>query len=132
MRNSAKIPARHVCEKGPIAYKDERDQKRDATKAAPNGPGRTGAGDRGTKEQTNRNTDFCTKMTKDQSIEAQTKPAWKDLPPEIRNAWIEQTQAFYPPGSTTLEDAAELAQSEYEQSESDSVHPPSEQPAEPN
>lgn len=70
------------------------------------------------------------KMTKEQSIEAQTKPAWKDLPPEIRNAWIEQTQAFYPAGSTTLEDAAELAQSEYEQSESDSVHPPSEQPSE--
>lgn len=70
-------------------------------------------------------------MSKEQSIEPQMKPAWKDLQPEIQNAWIAQTQAFYPSGSITVEEATELAQFEYEQSESGSVHPPFEQPAEP-
>jgi hypothetical protein len=56
----------------------------------------------------------------------QSKPAWKELDEPIRNAWIKQTQDFYPPGSTTLEDAAEVAQYEYEQSESGSLLPPTE------
>jgi hypothetical protein len=64
------------------------------------------------------------------TMNAQTKPAWKELAEQIRNAWIQQTHAFYPPGSTTLAEATELAQSEYEQSESESVHPPVDSPAE--
>lgn len=75
---------------------------------------------------------FCKQMTKEQSIEPQMKPAWKELPPEIQNAWIEQTHAFYPVGSTTVAEATELAQLEYEESESGSVYPPSEQVPEPD
>jgi hypothetical protein len=52
-----------------------------------------------------------------------SKPTWQELPEEIRNAWIQQTQAFYPVGSTTLAEATELAQYEYDQSESDSLLP---------
>ena len=63
-------------------------------------------------------------------METNTKPVWKDLAPEIQNIWIEQALAFYPPGSTTPAEAAELAQEEYQQSESDSLYPPAEAPAE--
>jgi hypothetical protein len=59
-------------------------------------------------------------------MEAQPKPAWQELPEEIQNAWIQQTQAFYPLGSTTLAEATELARYEYDQSESSSLHPPQE------
>lgn len=52
-----------------------------------------------------------------------SKPTWQELPEEIRNVWIQQTQAFYPVGSTTIEEAIELAKYEYDQSESDSLHP---------
>ncbi len=52
-----------------------------------------------------------------------SKPSWEDLPQEIRNAWIQQTQAFYPVGSTTPEEVNELARYEYDQSESESLHP---------
>jgi hypothetical protein len=64
-------------------------------------------------------------------MDAHTKPAWQELPQDIRNAWIQQTQAFYPMGSTTAEEAIELARYEYEQSESESLHPPVETAAEP-
>jgi hypothetical protein len=59
-------------------------------------------------------------------MESRTKPTWQELPEEIRNAWIQQTQAFYPPGSTTLAEATELAKYEYDQSESESLYPVSE------
>jgi hypothetical protein len=58
------------------------------------------------------------------------KPAWNELSEEIRNAWIQQAHAFYPPGSTTIAEATELAQYEYEQSESESLNPPVETAAE--
>jgi hypothetical protein len=57
-------------------------------------------------------------------MDAQSKPAWNELPEQIRNAWIVQTHAFYPLGSTTIAEATELAQYEYEQSESESLFPP--------
>ncbi len=57
-------------------------------------------------------------------MDAQSKPAWKELAEEIRNAWIQQTHAFYPLGSTTIAEATELAQYEYDQSESESLLPP--------
>jgi hypothetical protein len=63
-------------------------------------------------------------------MDAQSKPAWQELPEEIRNAWIQQAQAFYPPGSTTVPEATELARYEYDQSESESLHPPVESTAE--
>jgi len=63
-------------------------------------------------------------------MNAQPKPAWKELPEEIRNAWVQQTHSFYPPGSTTIAEATELAQYEYEQSESESLNPPAETAAE--
>jgi hypothetical protein len=63
-------------------------------------------------------------------MDLQPKPAWQALPEEIRNAWIQQTHAFYPPGSTTIVEATELAQYEYEQSESESLYPPAETAAE--
>ena len=63
-------------------------------------------------------------------MDAQSKPAWPELAEEIQSAWIQQTHAFYPPGSTTIEEATELARYEYEQSESESLHPPVETVAE--
>jgi hypothetical protein len=57
-------------------------------------------------------------------MNAPSKPAWNKLPEQIRNAWIQQTHAFYPVGSTTIAEATELAQYEYEQSESESLYPP--------
>jgi hypothetical protein len=57
-------------------------------------------------------------------MNAQSKPAWNKLSEQIRNAWIQQTHAFYPLGSTTIAEATELAQYEYEQSESESLCPP--------
>jgi len=63
-------------------------------------------------------------------MDAQSKPTWKELPEQIRNAWIEQAHAFYPLGSTTIAEAIELAQYEYEQSESESLFPPVETSAE--
>jgi hypothetical protein len=63
-------------------------------------------------------------------IDAQSKPAWNELSEQIRNAWIQQTHAFYPLGSTTIAEATELAQYEYEQSESESLYPPMETAAE--
>jgi hypothetical protein len=57
-------------------------------------------------------------------MDAQSKPAWEELPVQIRNAWIQQTHAFYPLGSTTVAEATELAQYEYDQSESESLFPP--------
>ena len=51
------------------------------------------------------------------NMNEESKPTWNELPLEVRNAWIEQTHAFYPPGSTTIAEATELAQSEYEQGE---------------
>ncbi len=56
-------------------------------------------------------------------MNAQPKPTWNELAEEIRNAWIQQTHAFYPLGSTTIAEATELAQYEYEQSESESLFP---------
>jgi hypothetical protein len=52
-----------------------------------------------------------------------SKPSWDELSEDIRNAWIQQTQAFYPVGSTTPEEVTELARYEYDQSESESLHP---------
>jgi len=52
-----------------------------------------------------------------------SKPSWDELPENIRNAWIQQTQAFYTVGSTTPEEVTELARYEYDQSESESLHP---------
>jgi hypothetical protein len=63
-------------------------------------------------------------------MNAQSKPSWKKLSEQIRNAWIQQTHAFYPLGSTTIAEATELAQYEYEQSESESLYPPVETAAE--
>jgi hypothetical protein len=63
-------------------------------------------------------------------MDTKSKPAWKDLPEQIRNAWILQTHTFYPQGSTTIVEATELAQYEYEQSESESLGPPVETTAE--
>ena len=63
-------------------------------------------------------------------MEAQSKPAWDELNEQIRNAWIQQTHAFYPAGSTTIAEAIELARYEYEQSESESLLPPAEPAAE--
>jgi len=60
----------------------------------------------------------------EKEMTAQPKPTWNELDEPTRNAWIKQTQAFYPPGSTTLAEATELAQYEYEQAESDSLFPP--------
>jgi len=56
-------------------------------------------------------------------MDARSKPTWQELPEEIRNEWIQQTQAFYPVGSTTIAEATELAQYEYDQSESESLRP---------
>jgi hypothetical protein len=63
-------------------------------------------------------------------MDAPSKPVWKELHAEIRNAWILQTHAFYPLGSTTIAEATELAQYEYEQSEPESLYPPVESAAE--
>ena len=63
-------------------------------------------------------------------MDTQSKPVWNELPEQIRNAWIEQTHAFYPLGSTTIAEATELAQYEYEQSEFESLYPPVETAAE--
>jgi hypothetical protein len=63
-------------------------------------------------------------------VNAQSKPVWKELDEEIRSAWISQTHAFYPLGSTTIAEATDLAQYEYEQSESESLYPPVETTAE--
>ncbi len=52
-----------------------------------------------------------------------SKPSWHDLPEEIRNAWLRQTQAFYPEGRITLDDMIDIARYEYEQSESESLLP---------
>jgi hypothetical protein len=57
-------------------------------------------------------------------MDAQSKPVWKELDEEIRNAWIQQAHDFYPLGSTTIAEATELARYEYEQSESESLCPP--------
>jgi hypothetical protein len=56
-------------------------------------------------------------------MDVKSKPTWQELPEEIRNAWIQQVHAFYPEGSTTIAEATELAQYEYDQSESESLHP---------
>jgi hypothetical protein len=64
------------------------------------------------------------------NTDAQLRPAWNGLPDQIRNAWIQQTHAFYSLGSTTITEATELAQYEYEQSESESLFPTVETTAE--
>jgi hypothetical protein len=61
---------------------------------------------------------------KQEFMETQSKPAWAELNEQIRNAWIQQTHAFYPVGSTTIAEAVELARYEYEQLESESLLPP--------
>jgi hypothetical protein len=58
------------------------------------------------------------------NTDAPTKPVWRELPQEVQTAWIEQMHAFYPPGTTTLDQVTELAQYEYEQSEAKSLYPP--------
>ena len=63
-------------------------------------------------------------------MDAQSKPAWNELPEQIRNAWIQQAHAFYPLGSTTTEEATEPARYEFEQSEAESLCPPVEVAAE--
>jgi hypothetical protein len=63
-------------------------------------------------------------------MDTHSRPAWQELPEEIRNAWIQQTQAFYPLGTTTIAEATELARYEYDQSESESLYPPVETAAE--
>ncbi len=63
-------------------------------------------------------------------MDALSKPSWNELPEQIQKAWIDQTHAFYPLGSTTIAEATELAQYEYEQSESESLFPPVEIEAE--
>jgi hypothetical protein len=50
------------------------------------------------------------------------RPTWQELQPEIRNAWIEQTLAFYSPGTVTREDAIEAAAYDYSQAET--IEPP--------
>jgi len=54
-------------------------------------------------------------------MEEHNKPSWKDLPEAIRSEWIREAAAFYIPGSVSDADIVEMAQENY--NVSDTMHP---------
>jgi len=50
-------------------------------------------------------------------MEMNARPDWNNLPEAIRNEWINSVMNFYPAGTTTREDAVNLAKDDYENSE---------------